>query len=82
MPRLVNAYSIHPDEIQPDDEMCFIVKAMATYRDSAGVLHYRLYRCPWEGDINDMPQGSRIGDNEAAVCQELFPSLARVAVPG
>jgi len=80
MPRLVNAYSIHPDEIQPGDEMCFIVKAIVTYRGADGLLHYRLYRCNWNGD--EAPQGSRLGQNEATVCQELFPSLARVAEMG
>jgi len=41
MPRLINAYSVHPDEIQPGDEMCFIVKAMATYRDACGCRNPR-----------------------------------------
>ena len=79
MPRLVNAYSIHSEDLQPGDEMCFVVKAMVTYRGHDGVLHYRLYRCPWEGNIENMPQGDWLGNREAIVCQELFPSLARVA---
>ena len=82
MSRLVNAYTVHPDEIEPGDEMCFVVKAMVTYRDSDGAPHYRLYRCPWDGTIDDMPQGSRLGDGEAVVCQELFPSLAKVGESG
>lgn len=79
MPRLVNAYSIRPSEIAPGDEMCFIVKAMVS-QGPDGTLLYRLYRCPWSGDINAMPQGARI-DDEGIVCRALFPSLAAVANP-
>jgi len=82
MSRLVNAYTVIPRDFEPGDEMCFVVKAMVTYRDHSGKLHYRLYRCPWEGTIDGVPQGSRLGTREATVCQELFPSLANVGKPG
>lgn len=73
--RLINAYTIHPEDIKRGDVMLFVVKAMVV---APGV--YRLYRCPWEGNEKDVPQGSRIL-NEVGVCDELFPSLSRVAGP-
>ena len=82
MPRLVNAYSIPPDDIQPGDEMVFVIKAIVMHRAPDGKLLYRLYRCLWEGDIEDMPQGDRMGDSNGAVSQEVFPSLAMVGKPG
>jgi len=80
MPKLVNAYTIGPDQIETGDRMCYVVKAVVTHRDPDGTLFYRLYRCPWQGTIGDVPQGSRLG-NEAAVCRELFPTLANVGKP-
>ena len=71
--KVVDAYTISPEQIKPGDVMLFVVKAMIT---RPGV--YRLYRCPYDGD--DIPQGGRIFDEEA-VCQELFPSLSAVAKP-
>jgi len=82
MPRLVNAYSIAPDDIQPGDEMVFVIKAMVMHRAPDGKLLYRLYRCAWDGDIEDMPQGDRLLDDSGDVCQEVFPSLAMVGRPG
>jgi len=69
--KVVNAYTISPDDIEVGDVMVFTVKAMVT---SPG--YYRLYRCPYTGEV---PQGSRIV-NEEAVCEALFPSLAMVAL--
>lgn len=80
MPRLVDAYTIRPNEIDAGDVMCFVVKALVTHCDSDGVLQYRLYRCTWQGD--DVPQGSRLGSGEETVCQQLFPSLAMMGKPG
>jgi hypothetical protein len=54
--------------------MLFVIKAMVTRQGK-----YRLYRCFYEG-LN-VPQGSRIGGDEQAVCEALFPSLAMVAEP-
>ena len=72
--RVVNAYTISPDEIQAGDVMLFVVKAMVI---APGV--YRIYRCPYPHDEGqDIPQGSRIS-HETAVCEALFPSLAAVA---
>lgn len=70
--RVVNAYSISPDDIQSGDVMMFVVKAMMV-RPRV----YRLYRYVYEGEV---PQGSRILD-EKEVSKAIFPSLALVAEP-
>ena len=72
--RLVNAYTIAPDEIEAGDVMLFVVKALVV---RPGV--YRLYRCPFKMCRSDIPQGARIA-NEQEVCEALFPTLAGVAV--
>ncbi len=72
---LINAYTISPDNIQQGNKMLFVVKAIVTQPGT-----YRIYRCLWEGTEHSIPQGSRIS-NEEAVCQALFPTLARVADP-
>jgi len=79
MANLVNAYTVHSQDIKPGDEMCFVVKAIVTSRRD-GKLRYRLYRCQWEGAEDDIPQGSRM-NYEETVCIELFPSLAKVGKP-
>ena len=71
--RLINAYTVTPDEIKAGDVMLFIVKALVV-RPKV----YRLYRCAVEQ--GGIPQGSRI-INEQEVCDALFPTLARVAKP-
>lgn len=71
--RVVDAYSINPGDIREGDVMLFVVKAMVV-----GPRRYRLYRCLFEGE--GVPQGDRLL-RERAVCKELFPSLAQVAVP-
>jgi hypothetical protein len=58
--------------------MLFTIKAMVNRRDRDGVLRYRLYRCPFEGD--SIPEGSQIGDM-AGVCRQVFSSLAAVGEP-
>jgi len=76
--RLVNAYTVRPDDIRIRDVMLTIVKAMVV---RPGI--YRLYRCPYPPTLlynKEIPQGSRIS-NEQEVCQALFPSLAAVAEP-
>lgn len=70
---MVDAYTIAPRDIREGDVMMFVVKAMVVARGL-----YRIYRCPFFG--KDVPQGSRLL-NEEGVCEELFPSLARVAKP-
>ena len=72
--RLVNAYTIAPQEIEAGDVMLFVVKAMVV---RPGI--YRLYRCSLATD-GKVPQGSRIV-NERQVCDALFPTLALVAEP-
>jgi len=77
--RLINAYTVRPDEIEPGDVMLFVVKAMVT---RPGV--YRLYRCLYPPVLlynDEIPQGTRIHHNEQEVCEALFPSLAQVAKP-
>lgn len=78
---LVNAYTVTPDTIKPGDVMCFVVKAMVNWQDDEGKMRYRVYRCPWEGDLEDVPAGSQVFDMEAT-CREFFPSLAAVGRPG
>ena len=92
MPRLINAYTIQPSEIAAGDVMLFFVKAMVSRRlpaclprqaqagDNEGGLCYRIYRCRWDGRLEDVPQGDRVPDMEAA-CKALFPTLAQVAEP-
>jgi len=78
MPKIVDPYTVTPDDIEPGDEMLFIVKAIVV-RSVEGKLHYRLYRCHWDGDVP--PQGMRIHAHEDEVCQAVFPSLAAVGEP-
>jgi hypothetical protein len=73
---LKNAYNISPDQIEADDEFCFVVKLMVGYKTQTGQPVYRIYRCPFEGD--EAPQGSRIDrDREVAVMKALFTVVAR-----
>lgn len=81
MSKLVNAYTVSPDDIEPGDIMCFVIKAMVTYRDADSALRYRIYRCPWKGTLDDVPQGTSVADMES-VCEAVFPSLAVVGKPG
>lgn len=73
MTRLVNAYTINPDNYQQGDVALFVVKALITRPG-----RYRIYRCLFEGD--DIPQGQRV-INEEEVCQAFFSTLADVAEP-
>jgi len=76
--KLINAYTVCPNDIEPGDVMLFIVKAMVV---RPGI--YRLYRCPCPPVLlynDEIPQGNRI-INEREVCEVLFPSLAQVAKP-
>ena len=78
---LVNAHTVLPNEIKPGDEMLFVVKAMVGYIDNQGQPRYRLYRCRWDGDENNIPQGDRI-DETMRVDRALFPTLANAGRPG
>jgi len=80
MAKLINAYTVSPNDIEPGDEMCFVVKAIVTRRGADGKLYYRLYRCPWAGTLDNVPQGSRMGQ-EDVVCQEVFHSLWCIGAP-
>jgi len=80
MPRLINAYTIQPNDIKEGDVMLFTIKAMVSRRDHEGGLCYRIYRCRWDGGLEDIPQGDRVPDMEAA-CEALFPTLAHIAEP-
>lgn len=69
---LLNAYSINPGQIEPGDEMCFVVKLMVGRRSAKGQPIYRIYRCPFEGD--EAPQGERVDRKlEPKVMEALFP---------
>ncbi|RKY69344.1 MAG: hypothetical protein DRQ02_01405 [Candidatus Latescibacterota bacterium] len=62
--------------------MLFTIKAMVMHQDDDDKLVYRLYRCPWDGDADNLvPQGHQIANMED-VCKVLFPSLALVGRPG
>jgi len=75
--KLINAYTVQPDDIKAGDVALFVVKAMVV---RPGV--YRLYRCPYPEMFltKEIPAGSRI-INEQKACEALFPSLAQVAKP-
>ena len=73
MPRLVNAYTINPDDWQQGDVALFVIKVLMTRSG-----RYRIYRCPLRGA--DVPQGHRVV-NEEEVCRAFFPTLADVAKP-
>ena len=75
--KLINAYTVQPNEIESGDIALFVVKAMVVRTGT-----YRLYHCryPVASGSNEIPQGDRI-INEQEVCQALFPSLAAVAEP-
>jgi len=68
MGRLINAYNAIPNDLQPGDEMLFVVKCMIF---STG---YRVYRCYWDGDEFDIPQGERLlPEAEREVIKAIFP---------
>jgi len=74
MCRVVNAYSIRPDEIQPGDTMMLLLKAVVTRRG-----RYRIYRCKASEYLEyfnsgEIPQGARLGGEEA-VAEQVFPAL-------
>ena len=75
--RLVNAYTVQPQDIQVGDVMMFTIKAMVVRRQ--GSLRYRIYRCVWEGD--EVPQGAQVSNMEE-VAEAFFPTLAMVGEPG
>lgn len=77
---VVNALTVKPHEVKPGDEMLFVVKAMVSRADDNGKLRYRIYRCKWNGDENDIPQGSRVLDDKA-VAESIFPTLTTIGVP-
>ena len=76
MARLVNAYTVSPDDIEPGDIMMFVVKAVLSDRDHNDTLRYRIYRCSWDGDIENIPQGSHVPNMEDAA-RNFFPVLQR-----
>ena len=74
MCRVVDAYTIRPDEVQPGDTMMFLLKAVATRQGQ-----YRIYRCKASEYLeyfnsNAIPQGARVLDEEA-VARQVFPVL-------
>jgi hypothetical protein len=74
MPRVVNAYTISPDDIRQGDIALFTVK-LVMVREG----FYRIYRCEYDTSTK-VPQGSRIA-NEKEVCEALFPFFVKVVKP-
>lgn len=74
-----NAYTITGDDIELGDQFLFIVKLMVGHHTINGKPTYRMYRCRWEGDESDIPQGDSI-DMSKRVDQALFPTLAAAGV--
>lgn len=70
-----NAYTVAPDEVEMGDKFLFIVKLMVGHYERNGKPVYRMYRCPWEGDENDLPQGDQV-DMTKRVDKALFPTIA------
>lgn len=70
--RLVNPVSVRPNELQSGDVMAVIVTCHVTRWPDG--LRYRVYRCPYDDPETPtgIPQGARIGDEEA-VASQLFP---------
>ena len=66
--RIVDPINVRPIDIEAGDVMLCVVKLMV-FKDREGQLRYRIYRCPYEGEV---PQGSRIGEEES-VMEQLFP---------
>jgi len=60
--------------------MMYVIKAIVTYIDEDGTPHYRLYRCPYDR-FNPSPQGSRIFDDQEAICRQVFPTLFQAGHP-
>jgi len=81
---VVNAYNLHPDEVEPGQVMIFTVKLMVTgYKIGGKTPTYRIYRCPYhqEGDERE-PQGTRIPKElEKAVAKALFPVVTYECKP-
>ena len=74
-----NAYTVTGDQIESGDEFLFVVKLMVGHRKVDGKPAYRMYRCRWEGDESDIPQGDQI-DMSKRVDRALFPTLAAAGV--
>ena len=75
--RIVNGYTIRQDELQEDDVMMYVVKAHVQWIDGEGRPRYRIYRCPYDGEV---PQGMQMGDPKS-LAQQLFPTLANHGEP-
>lgn len=72
--RLVNPVSVRPNKLQSGDVMVVTVTCHVNQGPGDSLL-YRLYRCPYppRGSMDEkVPQGTRIGDEEA-VATQLFP---------
>lgn len=78
MSKVKNAYTATPDSVESGDVYLFVVKLMVGYKRN-GKPTYRMYRCKWEGDENDLPQGDQV-DMSKRVDKALFPKIAMVAV--
>lgn len=71
--RLVNPVSVAPMDLQSGDVMAVVVTCHVCR--GLGNMIYRLYRCPYpprDSMLEGIPQGARIG-NEEAVAAQLFP---------
>jgi len=79
MPAVKNAYTITPDDIEEGDVYLFVVKLMVGRHRIDDKPVYRMYRCPWEGDESDLPQGMQI-DMSRPVDRALFPTIAASCV--
>jgi len=73
--RVVNPYTITPNQLQPGDNLYMLVKALVVDKD-----RYRVYRCPVNTNsvlvrlAHDAPQGDRV-QSEDMIAMSLFPVL-------
>ena len=75
MHKLKFFYTATPVDLEPGDEMFCLVKVIVKHSGD-----FDIYRCAppaelMEGELPDVPQGSKIG-NKLAVAREIFPVIA------
>ena len=73
MKQLVNPLTVRPSELREGGKVMVVTVTCHVTRVGDRVV-YRLYRCDYPPDTSEgIPQGSRIGGDEEAIVEQLFP---------
>ena len=73
MLELANPVTVKPFELQEGDKVMAVVVTCHVIK-RGGKCYYKLYRCGYPPEeYGGVPQGSRIGGDEDAIVEQLFP---------